>query len=315
LAGQDADSKPEASFSGILNGQTAKTFDLINSYVEKNPKADDADQAWEWLFNTARDQGWESKTVELANRYLKQTGKTLPVKELAEEVRMLGLAKSGQWEDALLEWERHLSNVRLAIPSQNLKTSQLGSALAMQAQIAGKQQNASDIYKGLSRALFLNSGITEMCKAKLAKLELIGKPAPAVTVKDLAGQAINMADYRGKWVLLDFWATNCPPCIQELPALRKLYETYHARGLEVIGISLDEDPETVLAFQELRKLPWSMGLSSTDNGKTREAYHVPTIPAMYLVDPQGNIVLIDATLRAIEDILKSRLKANENVDP
>ncbi len=307
LSAQEAD-----TFSQILTRQTAKTFELIERYVEEHPEAADRENAYTWLFQTAREQGFEAKALPLANRYLQRKGEDLPAKSLAGEVRTLGLAKSGQWEDALVDFERQLAGVRLRMPTEIVA---LAKSLAFEAQAAGKPETAKEIYQNLSRSFFLNPEVKQLCETKLAKLNLVGKPAPELGLEDLAGQETKLEGLKGRWVLLDFWATNCPPCLKDLPELKRLYETHHAQGLEILGISLDEDAEVVREFQKSRKLSWRIALSNSDNDKTRENYHVPTIPAMALINPQGQVELIDPTLAELDRFLKSRLTPNAKPSP
>ncbi len=303
IRGEDVKPAPAGNFSEILDRQTRKTFDAIQNYIKDHPEADDAEQAYKWLFQTASEQAWESEAVSLADLYLKQAGKELPLKDSAARVRMVGRAKAGQWDEAMLDFERQLANVRFRMPDQ---TVDLAKTLAVQAQIAGKPETAREIYQNLSRTLFLNANVRLLCETKLAKLDLIGQSAPKSSVTDLNGKAVDWKDYREKWVLVDFWATNCPPCLKEFPRLKQFYEKRHPQGLEIVGISLDEKQDTVEEFQKTWNLPWSLALSSGDNDATRDRFRVPTIPAMYLINPQGQVELIDPNVRELEQFFKKK---------
>lgn len=307
LLGQKIGSKPSnttATFASILEGQTAKTFDLIKSYIQDNPQAPDAESAYEWLFTTAGEHGWEAQSVALAEAYLnRQTGE-LPHKTLAASIRTIGWAKSGKWDEAMLGFEKQLSEVRLRTPTP---TVELAQSLATQAQIAGKPEFAQEIFQNLSRSLFLNPTVRMLCDKKLEKLKLVGQPAPEIGVRDLAGDLVALSDYRGKWLLLDFWATNCPPCLKAFPKLKSLHKSYAAKGFTIVGLSLDDDADTVDSFQNTHSLPWKLALSQTDQGQTRDRYHVPTIPSLYLINPEGRVQVIDPTPQEIEQVLKSAL--------
>lgn len=305
LVGQEKGSTPSkktANFDSILEQQTAKTFELIKSYIQDNPQAPDAESAYQWLFTTAQKNAWEAQTVPLANRYLeRQTGES-PSKNLAVSIRTVGWAKLGKWEDALLSFEKQLADVRLRMPTP---TVELAQTLSAQAQIANKPVIAREIFQNLSRSLFLNPSVKILCDKKLAKLKLVGQPAPDVSVNDTNGDPLSLRDYRGQWLLLDFWATNCPPCLKAFPKLKALHESYQLQGFTIVGISLDEDIHAVDAFQKTHKLSWKLALSQTDGGRTRDRYHVPTIPALYLINPQGKVQIIDPTPKEIEQILQS----------
>ena len=149
------------------------------------------------------------------------------------------------------------------------------------------------MYERLSSRFFLNSYVRGLCAQRTARLSLAGKQAPEVSSTTTAGDSIDLADFEGKVLLVDFWATNCAPCLVEFPGMKQLYAQHHEAGFEVLGLSLDENSELVDAFREKQQLPWTMSLSSTDNDATRQRYRVETIPAMYLVDRTGKIALVD----------------------
>jgi len=129
-----------------------------------------------------------------------------------------------------------------------------------------------------------------------------GKPAPtfAVTTTDGVKRSFP-ADYKGKLVLLDFWATWCGPCIAELPTLTRVASTYQSKGLEVLGVSLDREnwAEKLAAFTKEKNMPWPQ----VYDGKYWEAeisrlYGVSGIPAAFLVDGDtGQIVASGNDLR------------------
>jgi cytochrome c biogenesis protein CcmG/thiol:disulfide interchange protein DsbE len=85
--------------------------------------------------------------------------------------------------------------------------------------------------------------------------------APELSLTDLSGQRLELSSYRGKVVILDFWATWCSPCRTEIPFLVALQNKYRSQGLQVIGVSLDDDPEPVRAFYQQFKInyPVAMG--------------------------------------------------------
>lgn len=118
----------------------------------------------------------------------------------------------------------------------------------------------------------------------------VPRPAPKFTVKTLTGEEVTLESYKGKVVLVDFWATWCKPCIETMPEVQKLHEKYGRKGLAVAGISIDQDGEKkVKPFIEKRKFAYPILL---DGGKSPawQAFRVKGVPALFLIDRQGRIV-------------------------
>ncbi len=114
-------------------------------------------------------------------------------------------------------------------------------------------------------------------------------PAPNWQLNDLNGKTVKFSDFRGKVVILDFWATWCAPCRVEIPHFAELQKQYGDKGLTVIGISLDEQgPEAVKEFVKRLDVNYTI---VTGNQKVVEAYGgVYAIPTTFVIDRQGRIV-------------------------
>jgi len=119
----------------------------------------------------------------------------------------------------------------------------------------------------------------------------IGRLSMDFSQADTTNMAIRLASFRGKYVLLDFWASWCGPCRQESPVLVKAYKKYHSKGFEILSVSLDENKEKWKAAISKDKLAWTH-VSDLKGGQNEAAtlYGVESIPANFLIDPQGKII-------------------------
>jgi peroxiredoxin len=151
------------------------------------------------------------------------------------------------------------------------------------------------LYAALSPAL-RNSPAGQQYAQRLAKQQAtaVGAQAPDFVQPTPAGKPVSLADYRGKYVLLDFWASWCHPCRAENPTLRKAYEAYKNRNFEVLGISIDEGREKWLKAIADDQLPWTQvaDLHGPQN-EAAQRYNVQGIPQNFLLDPTGKIVAVN----------------------
>lgn len=116
------------------------------------------------------------------------------------------------------------------------------------------------------------------------------RPAPNFSVTSLTDETVTLENYKGKVVLLDFWATWCKPCVQTMPSLQKLHDRFSTKNFSVLGISIDERGEKkVKAFAKKHRLTYPIFLDAKTN-PAWESYNVKVIPAMFLIDASGQIV-------------------------
>ena len=130
--------------------------------------------------------------------------------------------------------------------------------------------------------------------AKLKALE--GKPLVIEGV-GLNGSKITTADWKGKVVLVDFWATWCPPCREELPKIKQVYQQYHDQGLEIVGVSCDNQLDDLQKFvQQSQGMPWPQMFDAAKPGwhAVAQQHNINQIPAMFLIDRKGIVRTVEA---------------------
>lgn len=112
-------------------------------------------------------------------------------------------------------------------------------------------------------------------------------PAADFAFPDLAGKKAALSDFKGKVVLVNFWATWCGPCEDELPDLKKLYARYGGRGFTILGLSVDEEAAEVPPFARAHAIPFPVLLTEGDHP---DGYPVEGLPTSFLISRQGHLV-------------------------
>lgn len=125
-------------------------------------------------------------------------------------------------------------------------------------------------------------------------LELIQAKVPtaakAFTVPSLRGQALSLADFKEHVVLLNFWATWCPPCREEMPSMERLYQRYRGRPFTIVAISIDKNVAAVAPFVGTYRLTFPVGLDP--QSEVADKYGIRALPTSYLIDRTGSVVAV-----------------------
>jgi thiol-disulfide isomerase/thioredoxin len=140
-------------------------------------------------------------------------------------------------------------------------------------------------------------------------------PRPGEVVPDFAfasfsGETVKLSDLRGRYVLLDFWATWCRPCVASLSAVQRLHDAYGTgKGLVILGLNLDEDPDEARRFVEGRKLPGTHGsLGGRAGEPTLTRFAISSVPAYFLIGPDGKLIHRAASLDEIDEAVRRVLR-------
>ncbi len=139
----------------------------------------------------------------------------------------------------------------------------------------------------------------------------LGSMAPDFEMVSGEGKKIKLSAYRGKIVLLDFWASWCQPCIKDLPELLDVYTKYRSDKFEIIGFSIDKDKDAWQRLLNNRKLPWPQVVElKGKDGPTPKDYGIIYIPATYLIDKDGKIAGVNFHGKKLTAKIEELLKEN-----
>lgn len=133
--------------------------------------------------------------------------------------------------------------------------------------------------------------------------------AESFVFKDMQGHDQRLQDYRGKWVLVNFWATWCPPCLEEIPDLISLSEAHKNKDLVVIGVALDSTKESVVEFVAKKKVSYPIVVGDYD--LAAQVGEVEALPTSYLYDPSGKLVSYQqgkVSQASVESYIKSKTR-------
>jgi thiol-disulfide isomerase/thioredoxin len=177
---------------------------------------------------------------------------------------------------------------------------------------SGREMSA-DEKRGLAKRVAEHPKASASIKAEAERI-LSGAPAYAVgkplelSFTAVDGTRIDLKDLAGKVVLIDFWATWCGPCVAEVPNLKKVYETYHPKGFEILGISLDDKKGHLLAFTKKHEMPWPQYFDGKHwNNEISFRFGISSVPTTWLVDKKGVLRYTDGR-HQVESAVQRLLK-------
>ena len=306
-AGADGPAATARSVSEIQAVHDRALFRDLAAYAAKNPKADDVDLAFMALFDKVIEHDWFADHEATALRYLADRPAG-PVRSLAQIVATMARAQAGEYSQALARFKELMNG--LGKTEQEEFAANFTDSLATSAIGAGEYAVARQTYQSLLDRYGENPTLRQKIKDDLTRLDKVGKPVPDLSARDVDGKPFRLDSLRGKYVLVDFWATWCAPCVAELPRMQAAYAKYHDRGFEVVAVSLDETKSAVTDFVKTRGVPWRQIHNASGGADLVEAFGVSTIPATFLVDPQGTIVRLELRGASLDQALAKLLGAS-----
>ncbi|HVW37945.1 MAG TPA: TlpA disulfide reductase family protein [Pirellulales bacterium] len=230
------------------------------------------------------------------------------------------LAQRTQEGEELAQTARKLA-VRLAESDDPRVANYAPTVISLSAELYqkdDKNDEAIECYQEVAKLLANSendeiSRSAEKLEGAIRQLKLIGSPIE-IKGKLVDGKKFDWAKFKGKVVLVDFWATWCGPCIEELPNVKEVYEKYHDQGFDVVGISLDDDREALEAFLDREHIRWPI-LFSDDPAATgwdhpmATYFGISSVPATILVDRQGKVVTLSAHGERLGELVAELIEA------
>jgi len=140
--------------------------------------------------------------------------------------------------------------------------------------------------KGL-RILLLGATFSVFAASSLASSSLVGQTAPDFVLKSATGENLRLSEFRGDVVMINFWATWCGPCRQEMPLLDDLYNRYQRVGFRLLGVNIDDDSRR--AMQMIEELGINFPVLFDEQKEVSKLYEVGAMPVTLLVDREGTV--------------------------
>ena len=247
----------------------------------------------------------ENSPIELNIKISQSThtrnGESISMKSLQGQVYGSHAEEEAQYISSLSE-QQDIENWIASHPSDMLTLMRLANAWTerFSPDVVEKWLNMMD--KSLSEHVAYKDVEKQIAKRR----ELaINATAPDFVLPSEKGEKISLKNFRGKYVLLDFWASWCGPCRGEIPNLKKAWDNYHRKGLEIISITLDKKEQDWRKALAEEQMPWTQ-LNGRE-GKVADQYNVRGIPHILLIDPKGKIVGINLRGEKLEKKLQELL--------
>ena len=268
---------------------------------------------YQWLFRCCYDYLY---VTSRPTDFYEQLESDDPLRERWTAVmEKIGVVFEEQLERTPDHWNtvRMLVEIHEAVGNNTAREKTLKDAQAVFEKVLEQDENDWDALDGLAN-IHERLGDAELAREYKLKVDpslgWVGEVLPDFSsAVDLDGKPISLADYRGKVVLLDFWAVWCGPCLGEIPRIRAVYEKYHDKGFEVIGVSLDEDEAALRAYIKEHEMPWRHIFDGQKwSGDLVQQYGVRSIPAPFLIDREGKVISVKARGSLLDELVAAEIE-------
>ncbi len=290
----------------------------LAALAEKAP-GPEASAAYRQLFGLAIAESLCGEAADAAGRCLASPSTDRDARGLATLVRVMARAEKGEHEGALGDlkalFKQAAAGAAAPCPPDPELALAVGEAFLQRLLRDGRYDVAQKL---CDLACDGEAPVTlkEHFEDRMARLDLVGKSAPPIACSDVDGKPVSLADLKGKVVLIDFWATWCPPCVASIPASNALAQKYHDQGFMILGVNVDamhedvKEASTVLQsvrrFLVKHRVTWLNVLNGHGKSDFAAAYSVEQIPANFLVGRDGKIVAVEQHGEMLErDVIRA----------
>ncbi len=322
--GQDA-AKPDYPKLNELEARFQKQHEELErsklqalAELARTTQGDESEAVYRELFDLAVARGLFAEAEPAAKEYLTHTRGPHESHALAASILLIARAGRGEYEPSLADLEKFLKERATAsLPDDRELPPGLAMSVGeayLQALVEGGRYDIARRVCEIGESLDADPAVRAHFKARKARFALVGATAPAIEGKDIDGKPVRLSDLKGKVVLVDFWATWCPPCVASFATLRELHREYRDEGLVVLGVNLDGLSQTSNAgkpaqadsgsgdvrwFLVSQRASW-MNLVGPGAEAAATAYGVSEIPARFLIDRDGKIIEVDQRVHSLD---------------
>jgi len=280
-------------------------------------RGDESEAAYRELFDLAVARGLFAEAEPAAREYLTHARGPHESYALAASILVLARAARGEYEQSLADLEKFLKE-RAAASLPDDRELPAGLAISvgeayLQTLVEGGRYDIARKACKIGESLDADPSVKAHFKARASRFDLVGAPTPSIEGKDIDGKPVRLGDLKGKVVLVDFWATWCPPCVASFGTLRELSRDYRDKGLVILGVNLDSLSRTseggaiLKADPALADVRWFLvsqragwpNLVGSGAEAAANAYGVSEIPARFLIDRDGKIVEVDQRVHSL----------------